>query len=105
MLNEGVTKYPNDPEIWLARCDAQYNLAWGSAIGVPERETLRSCDRAIALDSSLTPAYLHAVQVSFHYGTAEGRRRLAGYLNQHPHRRALGCHATGLSADGSLARA
>lgn len=84
MLDSGVTKYPNDPEIWLTRCDAQYNMAYGPVIGVPERETLPSCDRAIALDSSLTPAYLHAVQVSFHYGTANGRRRLAAYLNQHP---------------------
>jgi eukaryotic-like serine/threonine-protein kinase len=84
MLDDGVTKYPNDPEIWLARCDAQYALAWGPVIGVSEREVLHSCDRAIALDSSLTPAYLHAVQVSFRYGTAEGRRHLAGYLSQHP---------------------
>ena len=84
MLDDGVTKYPNDPEIWLARCDAQYDLAYGPVIGVSERETLHSCDRAIALDSSLTPAYLHAIQVSFHYGTADGRRHLAAYLNQHP---------------------
>ncbi len=84
MLDDGVTKYPNDPEIWLARCDAQYNVASGPMVGVPERETLHSCDRAIALDSSLTPAYLHAVQLSFHYGTADGRRHLTAYLNQHP---------------------
>ena len=64
--------------------NALYEVGWGPVIGVSERETRHSCDRAIALDSSLTPAYLHAVQVSFHYGTAEGRRYLAAYLNQHP---------------------
>ena len=84
MLDSGVKKYPNDPEIWLARCDAQYGMGFGPVLGVSKREVLHSCDRAIALDSSLTPAYLHAVQISFHYGAAEGRRRLAAYLNQHP---------------------
>jgi hypothetical protein len=84
MLDDGTTRYPNDPEIWLARCDAQYELGYGPVYGVSERETLHSCDHAIALDSSLTPAYLHAVQMSFHYGTADGRRHLAAYLDQHP---------------------
>jgi hypothetical protein len=84
MLDDAVKKYPNDPEIWLARCDAQYGVGWGPVFGASEREVLHSCDRAITLDSSLTPAYLHAIQVSFHYGIADGRTHLAAYLNQHP---------------------
>jgi hypothetical protein len=45
---------------------------------------LRSFDRAIALDSAFTPAYIHAIEIGFRYGTPSGRRYLLAYLAQNP---------------------
>ena len=76
--------YPTDPVVWFALGDAQYHWGWGPQVGVPEREVAHSFDRAIALDSAFTPAYIHAIEMSFRYGTPNGRRYLKGYLAQHP---------------------
>jgi eukaryotic-like serine/threonine-protein kinase len=83
-LHEGVRRYPNDPEMWFTLGDAQYHWGWGSKIGVPESQVVRSFDRAIALDSAFTPAYIHAIEMGFRYGTSNGRRYLRGYLAQNP---------------------
>ena len=64
--------------------DAQYHWGWGDKVGVPESEVLRSFDRAIALDSAFTPAYVHAIEIGFRYGTPNGRRYLLAYLAQNP---------------------
>ncbi|HEY8794300.1 MAG TPA: serine/threonine-protein kinase [Gemmatimonadaceae bacterium] len=83
-LHEAVRRYPTDPELWYALGDAQYHWGWGPEIGVTERDVVRSFDRAIALDSAFTPAYIHAIEMAFRYGTANGRRYLAAYLAQNP---------------------
>jgi eukaryotic-like serine/threonine-protein kinase len=83
-LHEGVRRYANDPEMWYALGDAQYHWGWGDKVGVPESEVLRSFDRAIALDSAFTPAYLHPIEIGFRYGTPTGRRYLLAYLAQNP---------------------
>ncbi len=83
-LHEGVRRYPSDPEMWYALADAQYHWGWGQKVGVPETEVLRSFDRAIALDSAFTPAYLHSIEMGFRYGTASGRRYLLPYLAHNP---------------------
>ena len=83
-LHEGVRRYPNDPEMWYALGDAQYHWGWGQRVGVRESEILHSFDRAIALDSAFTPAYLHPIEMGFRYGTAGGRRYLLPYLAHAP---------------------
>jgi eukaryotic-like serine/threonine-protein kinase len=83
-LREAARRYPDDPEVWYALGDAEYHWGWGPEIGVPEREVVRTFDRAIALDSAFTPAYIHPIEMAFRYGTANGRRYLAAYLSQHP---------------------
>jgi serine/threonine-protein kinase len=83
-LHEAVRRYPSDPVVWYALGDAQYHFGWGTEVGVPEREVVRSFDRAIALDSAFTPAYIHAIEMAFRYGTPNGRRYLAAYLAQNP---------------------
>jgi serine/threonine-protein kinase len=83
-LHAGVRRYANDPEMWYALGDAQYHWGWGDKVGVPESEVLRSFDRSIALDSAFTPAYIHAIEIGFRYGTPTGRRYLLAYLAQNP---------------------
>jgi hypothetical protein len=82
--HEGVRRYPNDPEMWFALGDAQYHYGYGPQVGVSEMQVVRSFDKAIALDSSFSPAYIHAIEMAFRYGTANGRRYLAAYLAQNP---------------------
>ena len=83
-LHDGLRRYPNDPEMWFALGDAQYHYGWGNEVGVPETQVVKSFDRAIALDSAFTPAYIHAIEMAFRYGTANGRRYLSAYLAQNP---------------------
>ena len=83
-LHEGVRRYPNDPEMWFALGDVQYHYGWGEQVGVPQTTVVKSFDKAIALDSAFTPAYIHAIEMAFRYGTANGRRYLAAYLAQNP---------------------
>ena len=83
-LHEALRRYPTDPVVWYTLGDAQYHWGWGAEVGVPEREVVRSFDRAIALDSAFTPAYIHAIEMAFRYGTPNGRRYLAAYLAQNP---------------------
>jgi serine/threonine-protein kinase len=83
-LHEGLRRYPNDPEMWFALGDAQYHYGYGEQVGVPQSQVVRAFDKAIALDSAFTPAYIHAIEMAFRYGTANGRRYLAAYLAQNP---------------------
>ncbi|MEP7064580.1 MAG: serine/threonine-protein kinase [Gemmatimonadota bacterium] len=82
--HEAVRRYPSDPEVWFALGDAQYHYGYGKKVGVPESEVIRSFDRAIALDSAFTPAYIHAIEMAFRYGTSNGRKYLKAYLAAGP---------------------
>ena len=83
-VHEGVRRYPSDPAMWFALGDAQYHYGYGQQVGVPEEQVVKSFDRVISLDSSFAPAYIHAIEMAFRYGTANGRRFLAAYLAQNP---------------------
>ncbi len=82
--HDAIRRYPNDPEGWFLLGDAQFHWGWGQQTGVPESEVVRTFDKAIALDSAFTPSYIHAIEMAFRYGTANGRRYLAAYLSHNP---------------------
>jgi serine/threonine-protein kinase len=93
-LDEAARRYPSDPEVWFALGEARYHLAFGPVVGIAERATLDALDRAIALDSSFAPAYIHAVELGFNIGGAPlGLRYARPYLALNPtepaHRGAL----------------
>jgi serine/threonine-protein kinase len=84
-LEEATRRYPGDPEVWYALGDAQYHFAEGPRIGMPERAVLATFDRAIALDSSFGPAYIHPVQLGFSVGGYDlGMRYASAYLALDP---------------------
>ena len=72
-------------DLWaITMGDAQYHWGWGPQVGVPEREVVRSFDRAIALDSAFTPAYIHAIEMAFRYAPPHGKFERSPALSRRP---------------------
>jgi serine/threonine-protein kinase len=59
---ELTRRYPDDPEAWTLLGEAYYHL--GFAAGFLADETLAPFERALALDSSFTPALIHPLEVA-----------------------------------------
>jgi len=74
-LDDAVRRYPNDPELWYMLGDARFHA--GAMAGLQPSATLEAFDRAIALDSSFTPSYIHAIPLGIDYGGTEVGRRYA----------------------------
>jgi serine/threonine-protein kinase len=84
-LEQAVQRYPNDPLVLYSLGDARYHWGWGQRVGVPPEKVMEMFDRAIAADSSFTPAYIHAIQLAFRLGgTKVGREYLHRYLARTP---------------------
>jgi len=85
LLDEASRRYPDDPMVWYLLGDARFHFAWGRVLGVPPDKILAPFDRAIALDSSFTPSYVHAISMAFSLGGVQaGRRYIGAYLAQGP---------------------
>ncbi|MBI4503023.1 MAG: hypothetical protein HY700_17935 [Gemmatimonadetes bacterium] len=65
-IENAIHGYPDDPEFWLQLAFARHEN--GYLMGFPSVQTLAAVDRAIELDSSLTPAYLYAILPSIRLG-------------------------------------
>jgi serine/threonine-protein kinase len=74
-LDEAVRRYPNDPELWYMLGDARYHA--GVFGGLQPPASLDAFNRAIALDSTFTPSYVHAIPLALEYGGTEVSRRYA----------------------------
>ena len=85
VLDSAVVRYPGDPEMWFALGEARYHFGFGPVRGVSERTTMDAFDRAIALDSAFSPAYVHAVELALNLGGAPLARQYAdAYLRLAP---------------------
>jgi hypothetical protein len=61
------------------------HYGFGSNLDISERQVLDAFDRAIAIDSAFSPAYIHTVELGFTLGgLAEGRRYIRAYLSHNP---------------------
>lgn len=74
-LDEAVRRYPTDPELWYTLGDARFHL--GVTAALPKARALEAFDQAIALDSSFSPAYIHAVGLALQLRGPEAARRYA----------------------------
>jgi eukaryotic-like serine/threonine-protein kinase len=82
---EVTRRYPEDPEAWYALGEARFHLGFAPLIGASRREALQAFDRAIALDSSFGPAYIHPVDLALNLdGPDAARRYIAAYLALDP---------------------
>jgi eukaryotic-like serine/threonine-protein kinase len=78
-----TTRYPSDPEAWVALGEARYHM--GPGFGVSDAMKLEAFDRAVTLDSAYAPAYIHAVGLALSLNDqAAARRYAARYLALHP---------------------
>jgi len=78
-LDEAVSRYPTDPELWYMLGDARYHA--GGLARVQPSTALQAFDRAIALDSAFTPSYVHAIGLALDAGgDAAGRRYAEAFL-------------------------
>lgn len=85
IANEVTRKYPDDPEAWYVLGEARMHYGYGSIVDISERQVLEAFDRAIALDSAFTPAYIHTIELGFTLDGAErGRKYIRDYLAFNP---------------------
>jgi len=84
-MEDLTRRYPDDPAGWYALGDARFHFAQGRRVGVPVEQVMAAFDRAIALDSTFTPSYVHAIALAYGLGGREaGGRYAAAYFAQHP---------------------
>jgi tetratricopeptide (TPR) repeat protein len=71
--------YPEDPQIWYLLGEARYHA--GLQVLIPWEQAREAFDRAIGLDSTYAPAYIHAIELRIGDGRdpAGARRLLAAY--------------------------
>ncbi len=79
-VNAVAALYPDDPEAWYALGEARMHFGYGSVLDISERQVLDAFDRAIALDSAFTPAYIHTVELAF---TLDGAERARKYIREY----------------------
>jgi serine/threonine-protein kinase len=83
IARELTRRYPDDFESWYTLGEAQYHF--GSPFGAGPRQALEAFERAIAIDSSFAPGYIHPVELSLWlHGLEAGERYAAGYLKLQP---------------------
>ena len=97
-----TTLYPTDPEAWVALGEARYHF--GHGMGVSEEMRFQPFDRAVTLDSSYAPAYIHLVEMALRLGDQPAAQRYAArYLRLRPGGlNALAMQATSLLLDTAL---
>ncbi|MGI9077614.1 MAG: hypothetical protein ACR2G6_09835, partial [Gemmatimonadaceae bacterium] len=79
-------RYREDPETWYALADAHYHWVNPDArTRMADSQMLRGFQRAISLDSSFTPAYIHAVEFEASLNGADSALHYArAYLKLDP---------------------
>ena len=60
-LELATQRYPSDPEIWYMLGEARHHHGW--EVGATDQQAMDAFAQAIALDSSFTPGYVHALSL------------------------------------------
>jgi class 3 adenylate cyclase/tetratricopeptide (TPR) repeat protein len=79
LLEQAVRQHPDDADAWYLLGETYYHLGARALVAQPESE--RAFFRAIELDPSFTPAYIHVVQNAFqlHADSARAAKFVAAY--------------------------
>jgi eukaryotic-like serine/threonine-protein kinase len=65
LAEAGVARYPDDPQVWNDLGEIRFHAGYGPRVGVTGQTALDAFARAISLDSSFAPAYVHAITLAF----------------------------------------
>ncbi|HXV90875.1 MAG TPA: serine/threonine-protein kinase [Gemmatimonadales bacterium] len=77
-LDEAARRYAGDPEVWYELGEARFHFGYWH--GIDAGDALRAFDRAIELDSTFAPAYIHPVELGLmHEGPRAALRYAAAY--------------------------
>jgi len=81
ILRAAVQRFPTDPELWARYSDMLFSPIVARHVGAePIGGARQAARRALALDSTMTPAYISLIAPAIAQGdTAEARRLLAAY--------------------------
>lgn len=75
ILQDGVRRFPDDPELWYALGEAYVHM--GEAALADRAQVARTLSRAVELDPGFGPYHIHLVEYYLHQGdTVEARRVL-----------------------------
>ena len=106
-LEDGVSRWPNDPELWHRLGDIRYHYLYFVPNG-HYAEARKAFDRSIALDSAFAPSYIHMPDLALRaQDPAAARRYIAAYLavNRENNYAAQLMRMTGIMLDPSPAAA
>ena len=73
-LEEGVRRWPNDPELWHRLGDIRFHYLYFVPNG-KYADARSAFDRSIALDSAFAPSYIHMPELALRGQDPEGARR------------------------------
>jgi len=80
VLEEAGRRYPEDPEVWYQLGEVRFHA--GSVLGQTWNEARAAFDRAIALDSTFAPAYIHPIEIVLNDNdTVAALRYVRAYLS------------------------
>jgi serine/threonine-protein kinase len=106
-LEEGVRRWPNDPELWQRLGDIRFHYLYFVPNG-HYADARRAFDRSIELDSAFAPSYIHMPELALRGQDADGARRyIRLYLlhNREDNQAAQVMRMTGRMMDPSRAAA
>lgn len=76
MLDDGVRRFPDDPEVWFKSADVHFHF---TRFAFPSSSNLhvarQGFERSIALDAAFAPAYIHQVELAAVEQDVESLRR------------------------------
>jgi serine/threonine-protein kinase len=98
-LNEAARRYADDPEVWYELGEARFHFGYWHGIGAAD--ALRAFDRAIALDSTFAPAYIHPVELAL---TRDGPRAAQRYATAYAAARSGAAKGAGIPLVARLLR-
>jgi serine/threonine-protein kinase len=82
---ELTARYPEDPEAWYGLGETRFHFGFAPGLGTGARAALDAFERAVAIDSTFGPAYIHPVDLALTLdGPADANRYIRGYLALDP---------------------
>jgi len=99
LLDQGTRRYPDDPEVWVARGEVQAHFGYYDGTGSQRASVW--FDRAIALDSLYAEAYVHPATMAL---TREDRRAALRYVDGYVRATAEGPQRRGYMLAAELLR-